>query len=370
MIPLLKSKGIQRLLRILIACLGAGLGMAIALGGLQLYRWMNPEGAIASVYPVIAYIAMAALFGLIFYLLADRMIHFFVVACGRLEVYLDKLSTPQLTSGILGLLAGMAIAALLTLMLSQLGTSVFTTAFSAIMYVTLGVTGFSVGRRRGAGKPRTLRRKYARVVEHAATRPKMLDASVIIDGRVMDIARTGFLEGDLVIPCFVVEELRRLAESSDAARRARGKRGLDLIARMQRSELLTIRMDETDYPEVTDAEVKLLRLAKEKNAAIVTGDQALNKVAIISGVPVLNLTELTNALRPVVLPGEDMTVQVVKEGKEAGQGVGYLHDGTMIVVDGGREHMGKTVTVTVTSALQTSAGRMIFTRVKENSGKN
>jgi len=193
--------------------------------------------------------------------------------------------------------------------------------------------------------------------------PKLLDTSVIIDGRIADIADAGFLEGVLVIPSFVLEELQRIADSSDVLKRNRGRRGLDILKRMQKDESLTIEIVDE---RMDDAEVdaKLIKLAQMMNATILTNDFNLNKVAELHGVSVLNINELANALKPVVLPGEEMTVHVVKDGKEAGQGVAYLDDGTMVVVDGGKRHIGDSIGVMVTSVLQTSAGRMIFAKLK------
>ena len=192
----------------------------------------------------------------------------------------------------------------------------------------------------------------------------MLDTSVIIDGRVFDICKAGFLEGEIVIPAFVLVELRHIADSADALRRNRGRRGLDVLGRMQEELNLPVRIEEKDYEDAQEVDVKLLRLAKDLGGAVLTNDYNLNKVAGVTGVPVLNINELAGALRPVVLPGEEMTVHIVREGKEPCQGVAYLDDGTMVVVENGRRRVGDTLDVEVTTVLQTSAGRMIFTRVK------
>lgn len=178
------------------------------------------------------------------------------------------------------------------------------------------------------------------------------------------MCRTGFIEGELVIPHFVLGELRHIADSSDPLRRTRGRRGLDILAQLQSEPSITVRTDETDYDDLNEVDVKLLRLAQDLGGVILTGDYNLNKVAAVAGVRTLNLNELAGALRPAVLPGEEMTVQIIKEGKEPGQGVAYLPDGTMIVVEGGRGHVGETVAVTVSTMLQTNAGRMIFAKVK------
>ena len=190
--------------------------------------------------------------------------------------------------------------------------------------------------------------------------PKVLDTSVIIDGRILDICRTGFLEGDMVVPAFVLDELRHIADSADALRRGRGRRGLDVLKKLQ--EETPLRIEERDECD-GEVDVKLLRLARELNGAVMTNDYNLNKVASVAGVPVLNVNDLAGALRPNVLPGEEMTVRILREGREPGQGVAYLEDGTMVVVENGRARVGETLSCAVTTVLQTSAGRMIFARV-------
>lgn len=194
---------------------------------------------------------------------------------------------------------------------------------------------------------------------------KVLDTSVIIDGRIADICETGFLEGTLVVPQFVLRELQQIADSSDSLKRNRGKRGFDVLQKIQRIPKVKVQIHDLDFPHVREVDRKLIEVAKALGGKVITNDYNLNKVAELSGVPVLNINELANSLKPVVLPGEFMHVHVLKEGKESGQGVAYLDDGTMVVVDHGRKYLGQSVEVTVTSVLQTTAGRMIFTRLKE-----
>lgn len=194
---------------------------------------------------------------------------------------------------------------------------------------------------------------------------KLVDTSVIIDGRIADIVQSGFIEGTLLVPRFVLKELQNIADSSDVLRRAKGRRGLDILKLLQQpGTKVTVEIVEDDPTDVREVDGKLVRLAGLFNAKILTNDYNLNKVAQIEGIEVLNINDLANALKPAALPDEEMQVKIIKEGKEANQGVGYLDDGTMIVVDGGRSLMGKTVPVVVTSVLQTSAGRMIFGRLK------
>ncbi len=194
---------------------------------------------------------------------------------------------------------------------------------------------------------------------------KILDTSVIIDGRVVDVCQTGFLEGTLLVPQFILRELQQIADSSDPLKRNRGKRGFDVLQRLQRVPRVTVRIDDVDIPHAREVDRKLIELAKATGAKVVTNDYNLNRVAELSGVTVLNINELANAVKPAVLPGEPLHVHVVKEGKEAAQGVAYLDDGTMVVVEQGKRLIGQTVDVTVTTIYQTAAGRMIFARQRE-----
>ena len=194
---------------------------------------------------------------------------------------------------------------------------------------------------------------------------KILDTSAIIDGRIGDLCKTGFLEGILIIPNFVLNELQKVADSADPLRRNRGRRGLDLLNRIQKERQVTVRIFDRDYGELGEVDTKILRLARELEAKVVTNDYNLNKVAELYGVQVLNINDLSNAIKPIVLPGEEMMVHVLRDGKEHGQGIGYLEDGTMIVVEGGKSYIGLDLEILVTSVLQTSAGRMIFAKPKE-----
>jgi uncharacterized protein YacL len=197
---------------------------------------------------------------------------------------------------------------------------------------------------------------------------KVLDTSVIIDGRIADICETGFLEGTLVVPQFVLRELQQVADSSDSLKRNRGRRGLDILQKMQKMAGVAVQIVETDFPEIREVDLKLIELARKLGGKIVTNDFNLNKVAQLRGVPVLNINELANSLKPVVLPGEIMKVFILKEGKEYNQGVAYLDDGTMVVVDNARRMISKTIDIVVTSVLQTTAGKMIFGRFIEAGG--
>jgi uncharacterized protein YacL len=203
--------------------------------------------------------------------------------------------------------------------------------------------------------------------ERAGTRRnhKILDTSAIIDGRISDVVDTGFLEGTLIVPEFVLRELQAVADSSDSSRRQRGRRGLDVLQKMQAQQALSVQIVEDDFPQIREVDLKLIELAKKISAPIVTNDFNLSKVARLHQVRALNLNDLANSIKPLVLPGEKMNVLVLKEGKEYNQGVGYLDDGTMVVVDHARRMIGRAVEITVTSVLQTASGKMIFGKLEE-----
>ena len=234
----------------------------------------------------------------------------------------------------------------------------------ALVVVFLGYMGVVLGGQKGGVvRARAHHRRLPRL--RRLHQYKVLDTSVIIDGRIADICETGFLEGTLVAPQFVLRELQQVADSSDSLKRNRGRRGLDILQKMQKMAGVDVQIVETDFPEIREVDLKLIELARKLGGKIVTNDFNLNKVAQLRGVPVLNINELANSLKPVVLPGELMKVFVIKEGKEQGQGVGYLDDGTMVVVDQAKKALGRTIEVSVTSVLQTTAGKMIFCRWPE-----
>lgn len=195
---------------------------------------------------------------------------------------------------------------------------------------------------------------------------KILDTSAIVDGRIADICKTGFVEGDLLIPRFVLRELQQVADSQDPLKRNRGRRGLDILNRMRKEKKVNVKIIDRDFPEIKDVDAKLIKLAKVLGARVITNDFNLNKIAELEGVEVLNINDLSNALKPYVLPGEELRIQIIREGKEENQGVGYLDDGTMVVVEDGRRYVNTTIDTVVTSVLQTPAGRMIFAKLKGN----
>jgi len=278
------------------------------------------------------------------------------------EWVVDKLSTHALAKGSLGFFFGLVVAYFLMWTLERFDFASWT-GTRLLTAVLLGYLGVIVGMRWPGGvQGRVLAEPAA--LDGTGTVPKLLDTSVIIDGRIADVCDTGFLEGIFYTPRFVLQELQRIADSSDPLKRNRGRRGLDILNRMQKSQV-RVEVLELDAPETKEVDEKLLVIAKQRGAKIITNDFNLNKVAEIHGVPVLNVNDLANALKPAVLPGELLTIRVIKEGKESGQGVGYLDDGTMVVVDNGKVYMGQKIDVVVTSVLQTAAGRMIFAKKRE-----
>lgn len=265
---------------------------------------------------------------------------------------------------ILGIVGAFLIGVLISIQ-KEAAVSAQTQTFLTIsLAFFMGYVGLMVGAAKGdyldlsalggIFSDKTVKREY-----------KILDTSVIIDGRIADVAETGFLSGTLIIPHFILAELQQVADSADSSKRQRGRRGLDMLQRLRNNSKLDIQIVETDFPAVKEVDLKLIELGKQLDAVIVTNDFNLNKVAQLRGVAVLNINELANALKPVVLPGEAMRVFVLKEGKEYNQGVAYLDDGTMVVIDNARKLIGKTADISVTSVLQTTAGKMIFGRLWE-----
>lgn len=364
----MRSKQIQNLLRILIVGVGAGAGAALAFTCVQVYRMTTAE-AIPFGLLALLYAGMGAAGGLAGWLLAPKAIHWCSDATGAMERYMDSLSTAQLAAMSAGLITGLLIAALLTQVLNYLGDSMLTLAVSAVLYVILGVTGVSIGKRRTEEFSRLLASKEPRGERRAARSgqlsPKLLDATVLTDGRLEPVLRTGFVEGALIVPDFVLEELRGMAEGADEARKLSGRRGLDTAGRLQNDALIRLKVEETGEAPGQDGDIRLMTLAREMNAVLMTGDHALNRAARAIGLKVLNLNDLACAMRQTMTAGDQVSVRLTREGREAGQGVGYLEDGTMIVVEGGRGLVGETVQATVTSVLQTSAGRMVFAKVNE-----
>lgn len=295
---------------------------------------------------------------------------YFVKLITWMEEVLFKLPVGDLLFGTIGLIIGLSVASLIGFAINGTQIPLITEVLPIVLSIVLGYLGFRVG----FNKREELLQMFTRSGSVAKKKQgeqevklshKLLDTSVIIDGRIADISETGFVEGVLVVPQFVLTELQHIADSSDTLKRTRGRRGLDILKRLQDERQSKVLIVEDDFEDVAEVDLKLVRLAKQMGAQILTNDFNLNKVCELHRVKVLNINDLANAVKPVVIPGEDMQVVVIKDGKEHNQGVAYLDDGTMIVVEGGRAYIGQAITVTVTSVLQTSAGRMIFAKPKE-----
>ena len=286
------------------------------------------------------------------------------IAVVYLEIQVRKITLKRLLGAAFGSLLGIMGAYLISLVLSRaVPTNLTTVPFLQLtLLLWMSYLGLVVGASKGEmlnlgafgglfGGEQTVGQSF-----------KILDTSVIIDGRIADIVETGFLDGTLVVPQFVLRELQMVADSADSLKRNRGRRGLDILQRVQKMSQLDVRILEDDFPHVPEVDMKLIELAKVYGCKIVTNDFNLNKVAQLHGVQVLNINDLANALKPIVLPGETMRVFILKEGKEHNQGVAYLDDGTMVVVDNAKKMISRTVDIAVTSVLQTTAGKMIFGR--------
>lgn len=316
----------------------------------------------------------AILGAFIFYLLNTFLTAPVVNFIKWMEDRLLKIPIFDLLFGTIGLIVGFIVAFLVSFWLGNIEIRVISSVLPTVLFVILGYLGFQVGFKKGdefvqaVQSAKTVDLKKKEVEENPAEtsgiKYKILDTSVIIDGRIADISSTGFLEGILVVPQFVLTELQHIADSSDTLKRTKGRRGLDVLRRLQTDDGAGILITDVDFADVAEVDLKLVHLAKDMAGLVVTNDFNLNKVADLHGVPVLNINDLANAVKPVVIPGEDMHVVVIKDGKEQNQGVAYLDDGTMIVVEDGKFHIGNAIDVTVTSVLQTSAGRMIFAKPK------
>ncbi len=283
-----------------------------------------------------------------------------------LEIVIAEINLLTIISGVLGTSGGILLAKLVDYTVLQTGNiPVISTweKFSALRYFSFGILGMVIAIRKFPELDQ-LDKDILKVSKRRGAEMKVMDTSAIIDGRVIDICETKFLSGTLVVPRFVLQELHHLADSADSLKRARGRRGLDVLARLQENPDLPVRILDKDIADIPDVDGKVVRLARDMGAKVITTDFNLNKIAALEGVVCLNVNDLGTALKPVVLPGETMALFVMKEGKEREQGIGYLDDGTMVVIEEGRKFIGKRVEVAVTSILQTSAGRMIFSKAR------
>ena len=360
----------RKVLRIIIALVGIGFDYGIVAWVLLSFKYPGYEYALryTTIPAVMAalYVIVGILFGIIFFILSPKIIDGIHGFFQRVEHRLTEMPALDILFGVIGIMIGMVFAFLLSLIIRTIDVPVLPEVITLLLFLICGYYGGHIGITRRA----ELMDGYARRgpltkgIAAGSARPKVLDTSVIIDGRIYDICKTGFLEGKIIVPAFVLKELRHIADSSDAMKRARGRRGLDILHSMQRELDQRVTVEEKDYDDVDEVDLKLLRLATDIGGILVTNDYNLNKVAAVQNMPVLNINDLANAVRSVLLPGEELPLLIAKEGKEAGQGVGYLPDGTMVIVESARKHIGETLDIVVTSALQTSAGRLVFAKLR------
>ena len=362
---------LKRIVKLISSILGIGIGYVI---GTSLITFCIREGiplVREPLYTVSILAVMILIFGIIFYFLSGLIYKGIKAIIDGLEKSTQKLSTTEFLFGTVGLLVGLILATLIGAPLSKIHF-----ILGPMLFILIDLIGALIGIKMAIKRKEDIINLIASIKKNGfrdkknknneKVLPKILDTSVIIDGRIFDICQTGFVEGPLVIPGFVLNELRHISDSADVLKRNRGRRGLDILNKIQKELNIETQIYEEDFPEIPEVDAKLLKLAQVLGGKVVTNDFNLNKVAEFQGVSVLNINELANAIRPVHLPGEEMRVLVMKDGKEASQGIAYLDDGTMIVVEGGRRFIGEEIVVIVTSVLQTAAGRMIFAKPKES----
>jgi Integral membrane protein (PIN domain superfamily) len=363
---------IEKLIKYIITFIGLSTGVAL---GLRLvdplfeYHIFNLQRV---VYLIVTPLFLGLLGAAVSYFASKILIRFGKKMAQVVQVELEKIPQQDFLFGLIGLIFGLIIAFLISGLYEIIPIPMVASALKILTFIFFGYLGISLAQKNVKDQPKlsdwakkitpTKNLKANPSSTHA--KPKILDTSVIIDGRIADICKTGFIEGEIIIPEFVLSELRHIADSSDALKRNRGRRGLDILKIIQRDLPIVVRIVDQDFEDVSEVDVKLIKLAQKMNGSIVTNDYNLNKVASLQDIMILNINELANAVKPVVLPGEEMLVQIIKEGKESNQGVSYLDDGTMIVVEDGRKFMNENIQVIVTSVLQTAAGKMIFAKSK------
>lgn len=357
----------KKILRGLFTVIGLILGFITGEWLLQLNRlaYFNSTTILKVVFLAFS----TLLLGLILFIISPILNSLITRVMDYFEENIQKIPTVEIVIGTIGAILGLLISVPIVSLFSDF---LIGKIIGVIIVLIVGALGVDIAvkkkeeiigaisniRKVGAPKEKKAKVAYKGI-------PKVLDTSVIIDGRILDICQSGFVEGTLIIPNFVLDELRHIADSSDSLKRNRGRRGLDTLNKMQKELSVDLQITDKDFPEIEEVDSKLLKLAQVLKGKVITNDYNLNKVAGVQGVPVLNINELANSVKPVVLPGEEMTIQIIKDGKEQEQGIAYLDDGTMIVVEGGKRHIGEIMDVIVTSVLQTAAGRMIFAKQKK-----
>ncbi len=341
----------------------------------QLSNYLYPGHLTNIVQFYIGFISFSLIFGIIGLILGGYVGKYLKYFQGKIEDFIGRMPIPDLIFSIIGILLGIAIGLPAYLVLSKIQLlSIIGTVISMFVYSLIILFTTRIVYKNKDRILNLIRKKDKIHVEKGAishekynAKSKILDTSSIIDGRIYHICSTGFVEGAIIIPNFVIEELQKLADSSEDLKRKRGRIGLDMLHKLREEKKVKVKIIDTDFPNLEGVDSKLVQLAKELKSSIITNDYNLNKVARLKRIEVLNVNELSNAVKQIILPGEKITVQVIREGKEEDQGIAYLDDGTMIVVENGKKLVGETVNVEVKGFLQTLAGRMIFTKLlKEN----
>lgn len=377
---------LKKLLRGIFSIIGLTLGYIIAQILLTIPQIANLSYISNTIGMIVFIIIISFIFGLILYIISPAIYKSISNLIEYIEKNMQKMSITEIIYGAVGAIIALILMAFIAKPINNIqlnNVPLNNIPFGAILFMLLNlisaiigaeimikkkddITSLLVNVRKPVAKEKKAKEVTKETKEVIKGIPKVLDTSVIIDGRIFDICETGFVEGPLVIPNFVLDELRHISDSSDSLKRNRGRRGLDILNKIQKELPIETQIVDDDFPKIAEVDAKLLKLAQKMEGKVITNDYNLNKVAEFQGVPVLNINELSNAIKPVVLPGEEMVIAIVKDGKESSQGVAYLDDGTMIVVEGGRKYIGQTTQVIVTSVLQTAAGRMIFAKPKEN----
>ncbi|KRN88454.1 PIN/TRAM domain-containing protein [Ligilactobacillus ceti] len=359
----------KRIIKVAFSILGIGIGYTFfplvwELIGIGDDRWLNNWAV-----NILLGILLISLIGLVLVDPLDKL-------CGRIEVNFIQQKPEVVLSTIISVVVGLIIAVLVSLLFTHSQLFLLNTIIPIVLVIIFGYVGFVIGKERfldfrrvfsfkGKNNDKKNEEKEQLLERRAGEnfyKYKLIDTNILIDGRIYDLAKSGFLEGVLMVPNFVLNELQYIADSSDHIKRVRGRRGLDILNKLQTENVIPIQMTDQDFEEIKEVDSKLVRLAKELDAVIITNDYNLNKVSQFQNVKVLNLNNLAKSLKPRVIPGEKLQVQVIKNGSARQQGVAYLDDGTMIVVEDGRYYINKVIEVEVTSALQTDAGRMIFAK--------
>lgn len=352
----------KKIMKVVMLLLGGAAGYGVSLLATSLVPAFHNYSIYVSVF-------LSILFAIIFYLLSDTVFDKIINVGDRVEIELRRFTSLDLILGLAGLLLGLVIAFLLSQLAMNIGIPVLGPVLSVIFYILFPYIGIIVTTRRkdisNIGEKFTQKSTVKKSKKKDTDLYKILDTSVIIDGRIKDIASSGFIEGTLVIPNFVLQELQHIADSADDQRRKRGRRGLDILKQMQNEAIVDIEVSNEKIDTVEEIDDKILELAAMMDAKVLTNDYNLNKVAQVRGIEVLNINELANAVKPVILPSEELVVEIVRAGKEKNQGLAYLSDGTMIVVEEAKKRIGEKLKVEITTVLQTAAGKMMFAKIKE-----